>query len=54
MNTTYQWKNGETAVTVPETITPETVVIAKTKRKRKAKAFYAEQYNVCTDSRGIR
>lgn len=26
MNTTYQWKNGETAVTVPETITPETVL----------------------------
>ena len=29
MNTTYQWKNGETAVTVPSTITPETVVIDK-------------------------
>lgn len=26
MNTTYQWKNGETAVTVPNTITPETVL----------------------------
>lgn len=26
MNTTYQWKNGETAVTVPSTITPETVL----------------------------
>ena len=25
MNTTYQWKNGETEVTVPSTITPETV-----------------------------
>lgn len=35
MNTTYQWKNGETAVTVPETITPETVVIDQ----NKARAF---------------
>ena len=26
MNTTYQWKNGETAVTVPSSITPETVL----------------------------
>ena len=26
MNTTYQWKNGETEVTVPNTITPETVL----------------------------
>ena len=26
MNTTYQWKNGETEVTVPSTITPETVL----------------------------
>ena len=26
METTYQWKNGETAVTVPSTITPETVL----------------------------
>lgn len=26
MNTTYQWKNGETAITVPSTITPETVL----------------------------
>ena len=26
METTYQWKNGETAVTVPNTITPETVL----------------------------
>lgn len=36
MNTTYQWKNGETAVTVPNTITPETVVIDK---DYNAKAF---------------
>lgn len=40
MNTTYQWKNGETAVTVPETITPETVVIDKNENENaKAKAF---------------
>ena len=40
MNTTYQWKNGETAVTVPSTITPETVVIDKTKTKtQKQKRF---------------
>ena len=42
MNTTYQWKNGETAVTVPSTITPETVVIDKNENenaKAKAKAF---------------
>lgn len=26
MKTTYQWKNGETEVTVPSTITPETVL----------------------------
>ena len=32
MNTTYQWKNGETAVTVPSTITPETVVIDKQRK----------------------
>lgn len=38
MNTTYQWKNGETAVTVPSTITPETVVIDKNENA-KAKAF---------------
>lgn len=36
MNTTYQWKNGETAVTVLSTITPETVVIDQNKN---AKAF---------------
>lgn len=36
MNTTYQWKNRETAVTVPSTITPETVVIDQNKN---AKAF---------------
>lgn len=36
MNTTYQWKNGETAVTVPETITPETVVIDQDAKKAKA------------------
>ena len=42
METTYQWKNGETAVTVPSTITPETVVIDKNENenaKAKAKAF---------------
>ena len=40
MNTTYQWKNGETAVTVPSTITPETVVIDKNENENaKAKAF---------------
>ena len=40
MNTTYQWKNGETAVTVPNTITPETVVIDKNENENaKAKAF---------------
>lgn len=36
MNTTYQWKNGETAVTVPSTITPETVVIDQDAKKAKA------------------
>ena len=36
MNTTYQWKNGETAVTVPNTITPETVVIDQDAKKAKA------------------
>ena len=35
MNTTYQWKNGETAVTVPSTITPETVVIDQDAKKAK-------------------
>lgn len=35
MNTTYQWKNGETAVTVPNTITPETVLT----NKNAARAF---------------
>ncbi|WP_418913235.1 InlB B-repeat-containing protein [Agathobaculum sp.] len=42
MNTTYQWENGETAVTVPSTITPETVVIDKNENENenaKAKAF---------------
>lgn len=42
MNATYQWKNGETAVTVPSTITPETVVIDKNENENenaKAKAF---------------
>ncbi len=40
MNTTYQWKNGETAVTVPSTITPETVMIDKNENENaKAKAF---------------
>ena len=38
MNTTYQWKNGETAVEVPSTITPETVVIDKNENEN-AKAF---------------
>ena len=36
MTTTYQWKNGETAVTVPSTITPETVVIDQDAKKAKA------------------
>lgn len=42
MNATYQWKNGETAVTVPSAITPETVVIDKNENENenaKAKAF---------------
>ena len=34
MNTTYQWKNGETAVTVPSTITPETVLTNKMRQER--------------------
>ncbi len=37
----------ETAVTVPSTITPETVVIDQDAKK----SVYAGQYNVCTDSR---
>ena len=50
METTYQWKNGETAVTVPETITPETVVIDKNENA-KAKAFtLASETNVPTDA----
>lgn len=36
MNTTYQWKNGETAVTVPETITPE-IRGDRPRRKKKQK-----------------
>ena len=50
MNTTYQWKNGETAVTVPSTITPETVVIDKNENENaKAKAFtLASATNVLT------
>ncbi len=52
MNTTYQWKNGETAVTVPETITPETVVIDKNENENaKAKAFTLNSAtNVPTDA----
>ena len=54
MNTTYQWKNGETAVTVPSTITPETVVIDKNENenaKAKAKAFTLDSAtNVPTDA----
>lgn len=54
MNTTYQWKNGETAVTVPSTITPETVVIDKNENenaKAKAKAFtLASATNAPTDA----
>ena len=54
MNTTYQWKNGETAVTVPNTITPETVVIDKNENenaKAKAKAFtLASETNAPTDA----
>ena len=53
-NTTYQWKNGETAVTVPSTITPETVVIDKNENENaKAKAFTLNSEK-CTDRRGIR
>ena len=48
MKTTYQWKNSETAVTVPETITPETVVIDQNKN---AKAFtLVSETNVPTDA----
>ena len=52
MNTTYQWKNGETAVTVPSTITPETVVIDKNENENaKAKAFTLNSAtNVPTDA----
>ncbi len=52
MNTTYQWKNGETAVTVPDTITPETVVIDKNENENaKAKAFtLVSETNVPTDA----
>ena len=52
MNTTYQWKNGETAVTVPSTITPETVVIDKNENENaKAKAFTLNsETNVPTDA----
>lgn len=52
MNTTYQWKNGETAVTVPSTITPETVVIDKNENENaKAKAFtLASATNAPTDA----
>ena len=50
MNTTYQWKNGETEVTVPSTITPETVVIDKNENANaKAKAFtLASETNIPT------
>ena len=44
MNTTYQWKNGETAVTVPETITPETVVIDQDAKKAKAFTLNSTTY----------
>lgn len=52
MNTTYQWKNGETAVTVPSTITPETVVIDKNENENaKAKAFTLDSVtNAPTDA----
>ena len=43
MNTTYQWKNGETAVTVPETITPETVVMEGKSDKAKSVFVHAGQ-----------
>ncbi len=55
MNTTYQWKNGETAVTVPSTITPETVVIDKNENENaKAKAFTLASETNVADRRGIR
>lgn len=44
MNTTYQWKNGETAVTVPSTITPETVVIDQDAKKAKAFTLNSTTY----------
>lgn len=48
MKTTYQWKNSETAVMVPSTITPETVVIDQNKN---AKAFTLDsETNVPTDA----
>ena len=52
MKTTYQWKKGETEVTVPSTITPETVVIDKNENENaKAKAFtLASETNVPTDA----
>ncbi len=51
MNTTYQWKNGETAVTVPDTITPETVVVDKNENENaKAKAFTLSETHVPTDA----
>ena len=52
MNTTYQWKNGETAVTVPNTITPETVLTDKNENENaKAKAFtLASETNAPTDA----
>lgn len=52
METTYQWKNGETAVTVPSTITPETVVVDKNENENaKAKAFTLDSAtNVPTDA----
>lgn len=50
MKTTYQWKNSETAVTVPSTITPETVVIDKNENA-KAKAFtLVSETNVPTNA----
>ena len=51
MNTTYQWKNGETEVTVPSTITPETVVVDKNENENaKAKAFTLSETHVPTDA----
>ena len=48
MKTTYQWKNGETAVTVPEKITPETVIVDPISNN--AKAFTLSETNVPTDA----